>query len=221
MTYWQVRAVYTGDMDRIRRWDAPGVICPVCQESHASFGSILPSVSLEGHPLEGSFRASQVHLKQWIPLRDALQPLLPEGQLARAGMSLGPLCGRVLRRFRVAWADSTSPVLSAEALDDLTARIPTGLRVVRSQLQSKRPYFELEALSLGALVTEESEEVCEACGRDPLDYPEDELVIRDVPDVPLFRLRNFPTILIANDEFANFLREELGPRSSFREARAI
>lgn len=54
-----------------------------------------------------------------------------------------------------------------------------------------------------------------------MDYPEDTPVVKDVPDVPLFRLANFPSIIIAYESLYDLLRSEMGIASAYRPVQLI
>lgn len=129
--------------------------------------------------------------------------------------------GRVFESFRIGWHQAWGIVVSESLRDDL-AKLAPRIQCIATKLEasSGERYFELEIRSHGFLEAD-APPPCSACGRQPVDYPEDTPRIRDVPDLPLFRLRNFSTIVIAHESVLFFFKQEMGSASNYRRVQPV
>lgn len=129
-------------------------------------------------------------------------------------MDLGPLQGRSHAPFRVTWNTIFGVVLSEEVREEFAALAPD-IPLVRTNLEGDNllPTYEIEFRSYGAELIEETTDHCDVCGyyqtlspQNPKDY-----CIRNIPDAPLFTLRNLG-LMIAHDRLIPFFERELGPK---------
>ena len=224
MSYWQMRQARGAfDFQGEHQWGVPGIICPACGIWGGN-GGALPSVSVDGHPFERQLRGGPLPLPEWLQMRDAVQPLLPPSERVSPGLVLGPLVGHVLNPFRIAWHVGGELVV-AEVVRDELARLAPQVKAVETRRESRYGdrYYELEILSSGRVLTivREGKVPCSTCGKNPLAYPDDELKICDVPDLPLFRLANFKTIIIVREDLVPFFQRECGVAVTFRRAELV
>jgi hypothetical protein len=220
-SYWQIDSTRLSDVEDLgHRWKVPGIQCPACT-TWAKVGPALPSVSLAGHPLETEFlRGGTRRLERWKTLRDAIQPLLPVPDQVVPGLGLGPLKGRVPGPFQMAWIGGWGFLTSAMFRDQL-AKLAPEIAAVKGEIESPSgdEYFELEIRSRGRLIGTATEEPCPMCNSQVIEYPKDPPQILGVPELPLFRLENLPTIIVAHESLLPLFRRGLGPKATFRPIR--
>lgn len=223
MSYWQpLKARGAFDFEGEHPYGMPGLICPRCG-TRASAGAALPSVSVEEHPsLANQLRHWPLPLDKWRKLRDELQPLLPPSQVVRPGLNVGPLEGRVLNPFRIGWIGMWGFVVAEELRDELATLAPQ-INAVETRFENPYGgrYYELEFRCHARVVSTTKETVCPTCGLHGLDYPKDVLRLCDLPDLPLFRVANFPPIMIIRDDLLPFFQRELGPAATYRRAELV
>lgn len=224
MSYWEIaKARGAFDFQGEHPWGFPGIICPVCGTWGMGSG-VLPSVTVEGHPFERQLRGGPLPLHEWRKVRDAIKPLLPPSEPVAPGLALGPLVGSVLNPFRIGWYHSWGLVVAEELLDEL-ARLAPQVKAVEAKLESQYGdrYYELEILSYGRVLTplKKGQQPCSSCGRNPLAFPEEELKICDLLDLPLFRLANFQSIIIVREDLVPFFQRECGVAVTFRKAELV
>jgi len=188
--------------------------CPVCKRVWGMGGGALPGVDLEGTPADLSLRRHPypVLLDEWRRLAEQIRPFVPATEPIDTGLALGPLEGRSVASFRVTWNTVFGIVLTEEVRDEFASLAPDIL-LVRCNLSGVKlpPCYELEFRCYGAEIIEEVVTLCEACGSRRRVHPLDErdYCIRNVPDAPLFTLRN-SGMMIAHDSLIPFLERELG-----------
>ena len=138
------------------------------------------------------------------------------------GLGLGPLVGHVLNPFRIGWY-YTSGFVVAEALRDELATLAPQINAVGARLEGAHGdrYYELEIRSHARVLTASEGETCSTCGSYGLVYPHDVLRIADIPDLPLFRLANFPGIVVVREDLQPFFKRELGLSVTFRRAELV
>jgi hypothetical protein len=77
------------------KWGLPAISCPRCAKTWMTHGVALPSISLEGHPEEESFRIDRlrpVSPEEFQARCDRLKNWVPSNGL-RPGADFGPLEG--------------------------------------------------------------------------------------------------------------------------------
>lgn len=215
MTYWVLTSKAGSPLEARHRWYMPGMDCTVCGRVWAASGLSLPTVSLEGNPAEERLSKEPYPepLPAWLDLAAHIRPLIPPDEPIHPGLELGPLKGRSIHPFRMTWYLS-SMVISEDLRDEFAALAPE-IPLVRAEIAGEKlpPCYELEIRSHGAALIEEVTYRCQGCGytmtvarRRQEDY-----YIRNVPQVPLFTLRN-SGLTIAHDRLIPFLERELGPK---------
>lgn len=216
MSYWTLEIFRPGCIEARHRWLMPSIDCRVCRHVWFRIGYALPSVSLEGNPADWRLqqRPYPVPFETWLEFAEVIRPAVPASEPILPGMNLGPLQGRSHARFRVTWNTIFGIVLSEEVREEFAALAP-GVPLVRANLTGDNlpPTYEIEFRSYGAELIEETADHCDTCGYyktispvDPKDYR-----IRNIPDAPLFTLRNLG-LMIAHDRLLPFFERELGPK---------
>jgi hypothetical protein len=111
----------------------------------------------------------------------------------------------------------------SEALRDQLAKFAPEIIAVKADIEpaSHGTYFELEIRSFGYLTGGREEEPCQVCGSQNVVYPKETPQIRDVPDLPLFRLTNTPTLIVAHESLLPFFRRGLESAVTFRPVRVV
>lgn len=183
----------------------------------------MASVPVEDHPsLASQLKYWPLPLDKWRKLRDELQPLLPPSQVVMPGLEIGPLEGRVLNPFRIGWIGMWGFVVAEELRDELATLAPE-INAVETRFENPYGgrYYELELRCHARVVSTTEESVCLTCGLRGVDYPKDVLRLCDIPDLPLFRVANFPTIVIIRDNLLPFFQRELGPAATYRRAELV
>jgi Protein of unknown function (Gmx_para_CXXCG) len=216
MSYWLLDNIGRGPIEAKHRWLMPGIRCTVCNRAWSGQSLALPSVNLEGNPADSRLQLEPypVSPATWLQLAEQIRPAVPPGEPIRTGLDLGPLKGRSEEPFRVTWYTVSGVVLSEEVRDEfvsLTPRIP--LIPADIQCDNLPTCYEIEFRTYGAEMIQEVTDRCDACGYDKVVYPVDpkDYCIRNVPDAPLFTLRN-AAIMIAHDRLIPFFERELGPK---------
>jgi len=215
MSYWRLKMIGSGPIEARHRWIMPGMNCPVCKRVWTIGAGALPGVDLEGTPADSSLRRLPypVLLDEWRRLAEQIRPFVPASEPIEPGLALGPLKGRSVASFRVTWNTVFGIVLTEEVRDEFASLAPDIL-LVRCDLKGlKLPCYELEFRCYGAEAIEEKvvADRCKACGyRKPVSpVHERDYCIRNVPDAPLFTLRN-RGVMIAHDSLIPFFERELG-----------
>jgi hypothetical protein len=218
MTFWQISGAREGDFEGQHAWGLPGIGCDSCGKRWTTVGQALPSVSLLGHPLEARFKSrAPLPVAEWRELYDVVRPLVPATQPVLPGMDLGPFTGKAFKPFRIGWIGAWGLLLS-ETLANELGRLAAGIKLVEAQLRSPQGgrYYEPEIRSCGTLVGTAQGDRCMVCGAQRIEYPKETPLLRDVPQVALFRIANFPTMVIAHESLLPFFRSEMGEASAYR-----
>lgn len=224
MRYFDVRglrdSLHTGDADGTRQWMLPGVRCPRCKAVWGTAGLIYPSVDLSQHPERKNLEEARLEedFTEFERLREAVRPLIP-GQVLFPGTGFGPFQGSAQGRFGpLVFPTSWIMMMRREALEQFQAE---GLRSLKGcqvelrfrQKKNSPELVELELLPLGLLhedcIPLESREPCPRCGRWGFSLPE-KPILKDssLPkEVDLFRLANFPTVIVATERFVEVVRK--------------
>lgn len=214
MAYWAIDTNAGSPLDAKHRWLMPGMKCTVCRHVWAGDAQALPSVNLEGNPADGRLRMRPYPepLANWLHLASQIRPAVPLSEPIHPGLDFGPLQGRSEVPFRVTWYPIFGIILSEEVREEFASLAPE-IPLVRADLQCDNlpPTYEIEFRSYGAELIEEITDHCDACGYyQSLTYDPKDFRIRNIPDVPLFTLRN-RGLMIAHDRLIPFFERELGP----------
>ena len=107
--------------------------------------------------------------------------------------------------------------MSERLRDELAAMAPEIKSVEANLGTASKRYFELEIPSHAWRIGRELHDGCATCGRpNSFEFPPGAPVLRDLPAVPLFRLANQATAIIAREDVYSFIREKMGSFSSYQ-----
>ena len=207
---------YGYELDAAHEYGLPGLKCPACGATWAATGPAFPGVDLSGLPSPERYRDGwPVGPEELEELRRPLRPLLPAGCVPPPGTEFGPLVGRARGVYAdFVWNDPWTLLLKREAMTKLLGaglRLPSG---VAPRLTFPRgeeaELLELQIEPAGELSEEsfaEGSPPCPACGREGRRR---ERVVFDSLSAPndldIFRVRNFPTMLLVTGGFVEAAR---------------
>ena len=225
---------HTGRIDGVSPWCIPSIDCDRCG-GYSGLGESYPTVDLSPFAqralLEEPTNLQALSLEDHRRLCEALRPLLPPGAPMEPGTQLGPVAGKAKGRFGNFYFQAPWALWArTSALGKLQEAGVKGLRGAPGQLgyrgQPAPPLHCLELHASGALHPASHpadwQQPCTRCGSHGNGYPSDSAVL-DGPtlpeDVDLFRLRDFKTVIVANERFVTAVEQlQLGD-ISFRELR--
>jgi len=207
----------TGQFDDIHKWGLPGAHCPVCDASWASCAEAYPSVDLSSLAERRKFEEPRLEedFEEFERLRALVRPLVPPGVPLRPGTQLGPLVGEASGVFGpVYMREPWMMLVRSTALERLGAEGLCGLTGCRTELRFRQEpppdVLELEIVSAGRLHSDclpPGATACQKCGRLGFTRPKEPIL--DAASLPedraLFRLRNFATMIIGTERFADTL----------------
>lgn len=219
----------TGWFNDEHKWDLPGVLCPLCGVGWGGCGESYPCVDLSNHPERAKFeQESDGDFELFEYLRELVRPLVPADALLEPGAGLGPLVGKASGTFGPAYmGEPWMLLMHADALERLKAEGVRGLAGGRTEwLYEQRPpaeVLELQIVTGGLLHSSclpPDATPCPKCGRFGVSRPKEPIL--DAASLPehrdLFRLRNFATMIVGNERFADTLdRLGLAGEVVFRE----
>lgn len=211
---------YVGEVDGTHRWGLPGINCPRCKAIWSTAGLAYPSVDLSSHPERKNLEEARLEedFTEFERLRESVRPWVP-GNVLSPGTEFGVFEGTAHGTFGpFVLPTSWIMMMRREALEQLQAEGLQGLKGCRVELrfrQKKAPpeLVELELLPLGLLhedcIPPESREPCPRCGRWGFSLPaQPVLKASSLPkEVDLFRLANFPTVIVATERFVEVVRK--------------
>ncbi|PTL76695.1 double-CXXCG motif protein [Vitiosangium sp. GDMCC 1.1324] len=205
---------YTGFIDGSYKWSLPGIICPTCKAIWGGGGYMYPSVDLTPVTSLANFEKARAEpIEEYERMRELVRPLMPPGAVLCPGTQFGPFTGRGQGRF----GSFVTPVpwilmVRREALEKLQAEGLRGLKgcptFLRFRQRNSPELLELEILPVGDLHPDclpRRPPPCARCGRDGVSLPD--APVLHTPTMPehldLFRLDNFPGLLVCTERFAN------------------
>ena len=223
---------HTGTIDGEPRWCIPSIECALCG-GYGGLGEAYPTVSLsnfkERAALEEPRSLQAVPLEEYQRLCELLRPRVPQGAPLEPGTWLGPVIGSTSGHFgdfvfQAPWVLWASQV----ALEKLQAAGLRGLMGASGELRhrGKNPpeLLNLEIQVRGSLhpacFTESWQAPCKRCGSHRNGYPVGAAVLNAMTlpdDVDIFRLREFKTVIIANERFVDTVRRLRLGNIAFRE----
>ena len=192
----------------------PGVDCPSCG-AWAMTGIIYPSVdmaALNGISLPAS--PLPIPVGQFKSLAAAIQPVLGVQRPVEPGTDLGPLHGRAQGSIGdFAWVNPWTPLLRESVWLALGA---AGIQLVGARAEivfrkkNHEALIEIEAVPRVKLPDAILPKKCPICGRMGMKKPDQISVTASSFDssIPLQRIVELPTILVANEAFAQFIQRE-------------
>lgn len=203
----------SGYVDGTHEWSLPGVQCPVCGSGWSTLGEDYPSVDLSRHPARDAFgQPSSDSLAEFERLRELVRPLAPRDAPLEPGASFGPIVGSASGHF----GDFHLPMpwmlmAKSETLEKLRAEGVRSLNgyPMRLRFKEKKPpeLLDVELHPHGYLhpscFPEPWKPPCRRCGRNENKLP-DAMVLNGATlpeDVDVFRLRDYPTVIIASERF--------------------
>ena len=220
MKFYEVKpARYTIDIREQHKWGLPGVHCPTCGAIWSAGSLSLPCVDLSGHP--DAKKLSKAYLEEdfneFIRLREAVRPLVPEGVELKPGTTFGPATGPAKGTtfggltMGFPWMMLARPegiaALEAEGIRGLQAG-PTEYR-----FRGNPPkVLELQILPFGRAhldcLPPDRQPPCSTCGRTSIPVPQP--VILDVASLPtdrdIFRLADFGPQIVSTERFVEAAR---------------
>lgn len=202
---------YTGEVHARHNWVLPGVMCPVCGATWAMTGSEYPAVDLTAFIAEEEYRITRaVPLAEFRRLREQIAEFVPRRCELVPGTGFGRLVGKTWGHLPdLIWMVPWTLIMRTDAADRLAERGVRFPPMVQPDLTFRgKTYVDLVDLQLepGPFLADlgNGDAACPACGWKRIEYP-DPIVIDggSVPtDVDLFRVSNFPTILLCTERFA-------------------
>ena len=191
-----------------RAWSLPGVICDACSATWATTGLEFPSVDLSMLlECEELVEPRVVPFSEYEQLAGSVSRHLDNRKRYRPGSGFGRLSGTVfgeLTDFLILNVVNLVVSLSAGNILDQDLREN---RLVDTNLflaEGSDRYLEIELEPLGEMIDRiERTKQCSKCERIDITLPEKIVVDRrSIPESShLFRLRNFPSVMVASDQF--------------------
>ncbi len=199
-------------------WGLPGVRCSVCGRTWSTTGIAYPALDLSILPSVGRYcEPSPVTVEEFKELRASILRLLSVDFALPPGTEFGPLVGKARGKFGdFAWLNPWTMLVRHKALLRLMSKHARLPKVVASRLnfQSESPVelleFQIESFaspSTKSFLAGESSS-CLVCGYDARKVKRVIVNRASIPSrVDLFRLRDFPTTILATERFAKIVQE--------------
>ncbi len=213
---------YTGDLSRAaHRWGLPGVeTCPACGVGGGWAGIQYPCVDLSGlsqSELKPFSDPWPVAFKDFVQLRERIRPLVPQGAVLEPGARLGPLTGAASGAFGPLSLQDWTLIARADALATMQEAGLRGLvgGPVEASFRARTPprlcelQLELHGRLHEACFPQPRRGPCLTCGsEDARALPEAYWLAREsLPaHLDLFRLRDFPTLVIVTERMVEVTR---------------
>ena len=209
---------YAWNLQAEHKWILPGIHCPTCDEIWSSTGESYPSVDLSALPDRRKFKARvEEDFAEYTRLRELVRPLVPEGVPLESGTELGPLLGGGRGPFpQLVLLNLWTLLIHREALEQLQAEGVRGLIGCSTELRlrDKHPpeLMELQVEPRGRLhrdcLPRYLPPPCATCGLRAVSLPPEPIL--DVATLPtdqdLFRLAEFPTVIVGTERFVEAVR---------------
>jgi uncharacterized double-CXXCG motif protein len=213
---------YTGNLgNAAHKWGLPGVEpCSRCGTGGGWAGIQYPCVDLSGLPAAELRRLSDawpVPFEEFARLRELVRPFAPKGAVLEPGTRLGPLTGTGSGSFGSIHMPDWTLFIRCEALARLRDAGVRGLQgcPLEVRFRGKNPpeLLELQLELHGRLhpgcLSPRREPPCPVCGAEgPASIPETYwLSAESLPaHLDVFRLVDFPTLLIATERLVDAVR---------------
>jgi uncharacterized double-CXXCG motif protein len=196
----------------------PGAHCDICAETWGSVGLCYPQVQPPAGVDTSPFEVPRPEpVDEFLRLAELARPLFPDGALLRPGTQFGALDGRAEGS---GWSDFAWEVLwgllvTPDTMTALNKRFPELVAGPTRLTASGQPldYLELFVPAMGRIAARVLDPpdapVCPRCGRRPGRLADDVAILAEpgLESVPLFRLADFPTALIASEPFVAVVQE--------------
>jgi uncharacterized double-CXXCG motif protein len=200
------------------KWCLPGVSCPVCNSTWGGCGLEYPSVDLSGLPEIAEFKTPRVEpLEQIKILKQIILKAFPSLPKVEPGTSFGPLFGKGKEHYDgFVWSSHWTLLITTNALsklNDSELSLPKAVKANITFKKQSEDLHEFEILPEGKLLNgiypPEYPKYCSACGRNSITMPQNIIIERSsLPtNIDMFRLGNFPTIILVTEKFVNAVNE--------------
>jgi len=177
-------------------------------------GIIYPSVDLSISGVTLPLSQRPLPLDEFNKLAAAVQRVFGSERPVVPGAKFGPLVGRATGSFGdFAWVNSWTPLVRESvwaALQSVGIRIVSITAKLDFGKKSHEPLRELEALPKATLLETHAPEKCPICGRLKSKKLEQIRIAAASFDstIPLQRIIQLPTVLVANAPLAKYIREK-------------
>ncbi|MFP2907326.1 double-CXXCG motif protein [Pyxidicoccus sp. 3LFB2] len=217
---WVYPSRFSWNLRASASWCLPGIHCPTCDEVWSNTGEAYPSVDLSVLPVPDRKKLRprvEEDFAEFTRLRELVRPFVPEGVPLDTGAVLGPLVGTGRGHFPELFFPAPGQLaICREALEQLQSEGLRGLMGCRTELRlrHKNPpeLLELQIEPRGRLhpacIPQNLPAPCSTCGLRAFSLPQAPLL--DAASLPddrdLFRLRDFMTIIVVTERFAETVR---------------
>jgi uncharacterized double-CXXCG motif protein len=208
----KVADAYGGEAHGAHKWKLPGARCHTCGATWGGAGPKYPCVDLSQLPEHRQFeKARPEPFVEFARLRELVRPLAPPNSELPPGTGFGPLVGTAFGKFPAfAWIIEVL-LVRRDALERLRADGVRGLLGCRTELRFRQKdppeLLELQIEPHGRLhpdcIPPDEPPPCVTCGRFGLARPDEPILDAASlpPELDLFRLGNFATMLIGTERF--------------------
>ncbi|WNG42876.1 hypothetical protein F0U60_01295 [Archangium minus] len=221
---------YSGEYSANRKWGLPGLQCPTCGGCVVDDSEVYPEVDLSSLPEARQLEKAWLEedLERFKRLREMVRPLVPVGAPLLAGAGFGPLVGSARGNFaqlHMLYGDRV--IIRRDALEQLQSEGLRGLKGCRTGLRFRQrnapELMELDVVRYGLFhpdcLPPGKAEPCETCSGYDFSMPKKPLL--DGASLPehldVFRLRNFTSVIVISERFADTLRRLNFEEFSLRE----
>jgi Protein of unknown function (Gmx_para_CXXCG) len=192
----------------------PGIQCDACGEIWSQTGVSYPSLTDVGLLQEiSNLQAPVLSVTHFNVLRRKICRFF-DFRYFGPGTSVGPIGGKFDGRFNaVVWPTPWCPLVPDVLLGKRGAK-ELKLTLVKSNLllpaDQRGLMFEIEATPTARLRKCKETDICGGCGRANHTVPDKIIIDRKTfnRDLPLQRVLETPTVLVANADCASFLKSE-------------
>ncbi|GHG79286.1 double-CXXCG motif protein [Comamonas sp. JC664] len=215
-----VAAGFTGHLRATHPWFLPGLEnCSGCGQTWSTTGLEYPCVDLTEFPHQAQYRQPRAEPQDVLTrLTEQLRSWLPAGLLLEPGASFGPMTGTARGLFGeihlpVPW----TLCMYREALERLQASGIHGLQGcrlnVRHRDEQAPELWELQLEHHGHFhpdcLPADRKPPCPRCGVESYDLPDPYLLdAQSLPTpVDLFRLADWPTLILATQRFVDTVQQ--------------
>jgi uncharacterized double-CXXCG motif protein len=214
---------HTGHLgNAAHKWGLPGVEpCPHCGTGGGWAGIQYPCVDLSGLPAAELRRLSDawpVPFAEFVRLREWVRPLAPKDAVLEPGTRMGPLTGTGSGSFGALYMPDWTLIVRADALTHLRSAGVRGLEggplAVRFRGKNPPELMELQLELHGRLHPDclpgPRKPPCQLCGSEgAVRLPETYwLSVQTLPaHLDVFRLVDFPTLIIATERLVEAVRD--------------
>ncbi len=210
---------YTGNLNAAHPWGLPGLAnCPGCGATWSEAGLHYPGVDLASMPNRHEYETPRPEpYAELVRLREQIRPRVPPGFALSPGTKFGPLTGRASGTFGQLHLQFWALCIRREALEQLQQAGIEGLEGYRVQVQGRGKslpeLLELQLAPRGRFhpdcLPTDRKPPCPRCGVESHDLPDPYLLdAQSLPtSVDLFRLADWPTLILATQRFVDTVQQ--------------